>query len=86
MGTGFDMENANCMEITENQGIIPRAVHHLYDQIQIKRQDALNNGKIPPEFKVEAQFVELYNEEIIDLNDPALKVCIFFLDNSTRSF
>uniref|UniRef100_A0A8D0HR88 Kinesin-like protein KIF21A n=1 Tax=Sphenodon punctatus TaxID=8508 RepID=A0A8D0HR88_SPHPU len=64
MGTGFDV---NITE--EEQGIIPRAVKHLFKCIEEKRQAAINQGLPPPEFKVNAQFLELYNEEVLDLFD-----------------
>ncbi|XP_073475790.1 kinesin-like protein KIF21A isoform X3 [Aquarana catesbeiana] len=64
MGTGFDVN------ITEEElGIIPRAVKHLYRRIEQKQQAALEQGLPPPDFKVNAQFLELYNEEILDLFD-----------------
>ncbi|KAK6630614.1 hypothetical protein RUM43_014599 [Polyplax serrata] len=65
MGTGFEVE------IQENQiGILPRAIHHLFGGIKDRIQTARQNGEPPPEFKVDAQFMELYNDEIIDLLDP----------------
>ncbi|XP_028603537.2 kinesin-like protein KIF21A isoform X4 [Podarcis muralis] len=64
MGTGFDV---NIME--EEQGIIPRAVKHLYKCIEGKTHAAIQQGVPPPEFKVNAQFLELYNEEVLDLFD-----------------
>ncbi|XP_063164046.1 kinesin-like protein KIF21A isoform X7 [Candoia aspera] len=64
MGTGFDV---NIME--EEQGIIPRAVKHLYKCIEEKKHAAMKQGLPPPEFKVNAQFLELYNEEVLDLFD-----------------
>ncbi|XP_043932542.1 kinesin-like protein KIF21B isoform X2 [Protopterus annectens] len=64
MGTGFDV-NASF----EEQGIIPRAVGHLFSGIEERKHEALEMGKPPPEFKVSAQFLELYNEEILDLFD-----------------
>uniref|UniRef100_A0A3Q2P050 Kinesin-like protein KIF21B n=1 Tax=Fundulus heteroclitus TaxID=8078 RepID=A0A3Q2P050_FUNHE len=66
MGTGFDV-NLSLQE----QGIIPRAVHHLFEGIQSRRERAQETGIQPPEFKVSAQFLELYNEEILDLFDGA---------------
>ncbi|KAM9391314.1 kinesin-like protein KIF21B isoform 3-T3 [Salvelinus alpinus] len=66
MGTGFDV---NVQE--EEQGIIPRAVHHLFLGIQERKTQARQQGTHPPEFKVSAQFLELYNEEILDLFDGA---------------
>uniref|UniRef100_A0A7M4FZV5 Kinesin family member 21A n=1 Tax=Crocodylus porosus TaxID=8502 RepID=A0A7M4FZV5_CROPO len=64
MGTGFDV---NITE--EEQGIISRAVTHLFRCIEEKKQAAIKQGLPPPEFKVNAQFLELYNEEILDLFD-----------------
>ena len=64
MGTGFDMGIQ-----PSNLGIIPRAVRHLFDGIQTRVEEAKENNVTPPEFKVSAQFMELYNEEIIDLFD-----------------
>lgn len=61
MGTQFAIKDEN-----EN-GIIQRAVDHLFTGIS-KRQEAAKNIGLPtPEFKITAQFLELYNEEIIDL-------------------
>ncbi|XP_021240310.1 kinesin-like protein KIF21A isoform X6 [Numida meleagris] len=64
MGTGFDV---NITE--EEQGIISRAVKHLFGCIEEKKQAAIKQGIPPPDFKVNAQFLELYNEEILDLFD-----------------
>ncbi|XP_069566730.1 kinesin-like protein KIF21B isoform X4 [Brachyistius frenatus] len=64
MGTGFDVNLGQ-----QEQGIIPRAVHQLFEGIQNKKQRAQEAGNLPPEFKVSAQFLELYNEEILDLFD-----------------
>uniref|UniRef100_A0A8C3RE94 Kinesin family member 21B n=1 Tax=Cyanoderma ruficeps TaxID=181631 RepID=A0A8C3RE94_9PASS len=64
MGTGFDM---NISE--EEQGIIPRAITHLFSGIEERKQAAQSQGVAAPEFKVSAQFLELYNEEILDLFD-----------------
>ncbi|XP_030275334.1 kinesin-like protein KIF21B isoform X9 [Sparus aurata] len=64
MGTGFDVNLSQ-----QEQGIIPRAVHQLFEGIQNCRERAQETGSQPPEFKVSAQFLELYNEEILDLFD-----------------
>ncbi|XP_017290092.1 kinesin-like protein KIF21B isoform X1 [Kryptolebias marmoratus] len=66
MGTGFDVSLS-----PPEQGIIPRAVHQLFEGIQNQRLRAQEAGIQPPEFKVSAQFLELYNEEILDLFDGA---------------
>ncbi|KAM3587854.1 uncharacterized protein V6R79_015363 [Siganus canaliculatus] len=66
MGTGFDVN------IGEDElGIIPRAVNHLFSGIEERRQAATEQGKPVPEFKINAQFLELYNEEVLDLFDSA---------------
>uniref|UniRef100_A0A1A7XXD4 Kinesin-like protein n=1 Tax=Iconisemion striatum TaxID=60296 RepID=A0A1A7XXD4_9TELE len=64
MGTGFDVNIAE-----EELGIIPRAVHHLFKGIDERRQAAQEQGRPVPEFKINAQFLELYNEEVLDLFD-----------------
>lgn len=66
MGTGFDVEL-----LSEQVGIIPRAIHHLFDGIRNRINQAQENGLLPPEFKVTTQFMELYNEEVIDLFNPS---------------
>uniref|UniRef100_A0A8C4EMS1 Kinesin family member 21A n=1 Tax=Dicentrarchus labrax TaxID=13489 RepID=A0A8C4EMS1_DICLA len=64
MGTGFDVN------IGEDElGIIPRAVNHLFKGIEERRQAATEQGRPVPEFKINAQFLELYNEEVLDLFD-----------------
>ncbi|XP_053170002.1 kinesin-like protein KIF21A isoform X3 [Scomber japonicus] len=64
MGTGFDVSIGE-----EELGIIPRAVHHLFRGIEERRQAATEQGRPVPEFKINAQFLELYNEEVLDLFD-----------------
>ncbi|EFN70720.1 Kinesin-like protein KIF21B [Camponotus floridanus] len=65
MGTGFDVE------VDEDiVGIIPRAISHLFDGIMDKQERAKERAQMPPEFKVTAQFLELYNEDLKDLLEP----------------
>jgi kinesin family protein 4/21/27 len=66
MGTGFDVEVQ-----PEQVGIIPRAIHHLFQGIQNRANQAQETGQPAPEFKIVAQFMELYNEDVIDLFDPS---------------
>ncbi|OBS78382.1 hypothetical protein A6R68_19230, partial [Neotoma lepida] len=66
MGTGFDTVTSE-----EEQGIIPRAIAHLFRGIEERKRQAQEKGVTGPEFKVSAQFLELYNEEILDLFDSA---------------
>ncbi|XP_033752662.1 kinesin-like protein KIF21A isoform X2 [Pecten maximus] len=64
MGTGFDVDQSE-----EEEGIVPRAVSHLFRGIQERQQKAKERNEPQPDFKVTAQFIELYNEEIFDLLD-----------------
>nr|XP_029523262.1 kinesin-like protein KIF21A isoform X4 [Oncorhynchus nerka] len=64
MGTGFDVNIGE-----EELGIIPRAVSHLFRGIEERQQAAKEQGRPVPEFKINAQFLELYNEEVLDLFD-----------------
>ncbi|XP_011696601.1 PREDICTED: kinesin-like protein KIF21A isoform X2 [Wasmannia auropunctata] len=65
MGTGFDVEVDETIV-----GIIPRAIRHLFDGIADKQERARERAQMPPEFKVTAQFLELYNEDLKDLLEP----------------
>ncbi|XP_046878815.1 kinesin-like protein KIF21A isoform X3 [Hypomesus transpacificus] len=64
MGTGFDVSVGE-----DELGIIPRAVSHLFRGIEERKQAASEQGRPVPEFKINAQFLELYNEEVLDLFD-----------------
>ncbi|XP_071008219.1 kinesin-like protein KIF21A isoform X3 [Oncorhynchus clarkii lewisi] len=64
MGTGFDVNIGE-----EELGIIPRAVTHLFRGIEQRQQAAKEQERPMPEFKINAQFLELYNEEVLDLFD-----------------
>ncbi|XP_077151506.1 kinesin-like protein KIF21B isoform X1 [Ranitomeya variabilis] len=64
MGSGFDL-----MVSETELGIIPRAVRQLFGTIQERVGASRANGLPVPIFKVSAQFLELYNEEILDLFD-----------------
>lgn len=63
MGTGFDV---NITE--EEQGIISRAVKHLFRCIEEKKQGAIKQGLPPPDFKVNAQFLEVNMIHICECN------------------
>lgn len=54
MGTGFDVNISK-----EEEGIIPRAVSHLFDGIEKRKLAAKENGEPPPDFKVNVQFMEV---------------------------
>lgn len=64
MGTGFDIATSE-----EEEGIIPRAVTHLFEGIDQRKSDAKHRNEPLPDFKVTVQFMELYNEELMDLFD-----------------
>lgn len=77
MGTGFERDLCE-----QQEGIIPRAVRHLFNGIEDYRsmngEAATDNGAIGQiQFSVAAQFMELYNEDIIDLLDPYNKGKIY---------
>uniref|UniRef100_A0A914HIU5 Kinesin-like protein n=1 Tax=Globodera rostochiensis TaxID=31243 RepID=A0A914HIU5_GLORO len=48
-------------------GIIPRAVVQLFNGINKRRETARKAGKVIPTFEISVQFIELYNEQLIDL-------------------
>ena len=54
MGTGFDVAM-----FPELQGVIPRAVHHLFATIEQMRQEAIARGDPPSQFEITAQFMEV---------------------------
>ena len=55
MGTGFDAEDMR----QEETGIVPRAVEHLFNGIEERRRAAIERDETPPDFKVNAQFMEV---------------------------
>ncbi|KAG6447021.1 hypothetical protein O3G_MSEX004731 [Manduca sexta] len=68
MGSGWEGEG-ECDD--DRRGIIPRAIRDLFAGADARAEDARAQGQLPPEFSVQAQFIELYNEDIVDLLDPA---------------
>ncbi|XP_058451537.1 kinesin-like protein KIF21B isoform X5 [Malaya genurostris] len=75
MGTGFERDIPELQE-----GIIPRAVRHLFEGIVQLQENPYDDDGVylgSLQFSVAAQFMELYNEEIIDLLDPYSKGRIF---------
>ncbi|CAH2102149.1 unnamed protein product [Euphydryas editha] len=67
MGSGWEGEVVD----EEKRGIIPRAIRDLFAGADERAEAARSQGQLPPEFSVQAQFIELYNEDIVDLLDPA---------------
>lgn len=70
MGTSFDENTVR----SEDEGILPRAIAYLFSQIDEKKK-AQNDSKnsLNREIVVNVQFIELYNEEVIDLLDTSLQ-------------
>ncbi|CAH2050827.1 unnamed protein product, partial [Iphiclides podalirius] len=68
MGSGWEGEGQGD---EGRRGIIPRAIRDLFAGAEQRAEDARSRGLLPPEFSVQAQFIELYNEDIVDLLDPA---------------
>lgn len=59
------------MSLPENEvGIIPRAVDHLFQGIEESKRKAKENNIPPPDFKVNAQFIEVseYDFESLEMN------------------
>ena len=54
MGTGFDVSIPTC-----DIGIIPRAVEYLFQGIHELQEKAKEENTPPPDFKVNAQFMEV---------------------------
>jgi len=63
MGTSFD---ANCLT---DAGVIPRSLYSLFEGIDEKVRLSTVDGVAFKKFQVFVQFIELYNEDIIDLLD-----------------
>ena len=50
-----------------HEGMIPRALRQIFDGIEQRVAEAEAGKLMKPEFNVSVQFMEIYNEEIIDL-------------------
>ena len=55
MGTGFDVATS-----PEEEGIIPRAVAHLFEGIDRRKHDAKERNEPQPDFKITVQFMEVH--------------------------
>ncbi|XP_017075491.2 LOW QUALITY PROTEIN: kinesin-like protein KIF21A [Drosophila eugracilis] len=71
MGTGFEHDSESSESVL--LGIIPRAVQHIFSGIE--QLEASSSSELPasggsPQFSLAVQYIELYNEEIVDLLDP----------------
>lgn len=79
MGTGFDQASGD-----HTLGIIPRAIRHIFAGIDGMQYAENNEGSSvkTSQFSVAVQFIELYNEDIIDLLDPFNKNTTFKIHES----
>ncbi|GAV08791.1 hypothetical protein RvY_18434 [Ramazzottius varieornatus] len=68
MGTGFDVSIP-----VENFGIVPRAVDYMFEVMQSRHQEHLDLGRAPPVFDILVQFIELYQDDLVDLLDRATR-------------
>ena len=59
MGTGFDIATP-----AEEEGIIPRAVAHLFEGIDKRKTDAKQRNEPLPDFKVTVQFMEVCTSQL----------------------
>ncbi|KAK0399620.1 hypothetical protein QR680_003139 [Steinernema hermaphroditum] len=64
MGTALDTVSN---DLTPETGVIPRAIKQLFEEMLLRVEASKDKGLPEPKFNVLVQFVELYNEEIIDL-------------------
>lgn len=80
------------MKFKKSLGIIPRAVKHLFNGVNSRKQKAAEENLPPPEYQITAQFLELYNEEIIDLlsatrnADPKACSIYYYIRHSSSCF
>ena len=68
IGNGFG-ETSNYLNQNKesNIGLIPRSLEYIFEQIKCLKQE---NSEIS--YKLNAQFIEIYNENIIDLMDDTI--------------
>ncbi|XP_023177562.2 kinesin-like protein KIF21A isoform X2 [Drosophila hydei] len=78
MGTGFDHTSGDYQI-----GIIPRAIRHIFAGIdKLQHSEGSDASATNSQFSVAVQFIELYNEDIIDLLDPFNKNSSFKIHES----
>ncbi|KAJ3071904.1 Kinesin-like protein kif21b, partial [Podochytrium sp. JEL0797] len=63
MGTGLDSTSTTLPP--HLQGIVPRAIHHIFELIEAKKSQTKHY-----ESQLAVSFLELYNEELVDLLNP----------------
>lgn len=78
MGSGLDPTSGDY-----RLGIIPRAIRHIFAGIERMQHPEDNDVSVTnSQFSVAVQFIELYNEDIIDLLDPFNKNSTFKIHES----
>ena len=60
MGTGFDMAI-----VSEELGVIPRAVQQIFTGIEERRAAALEKNEQVPQFEVKTEFLEVLSELLL---------------------
>lgn len=84
MGTDFTKLKTNT---DHTQGIVPRALQQVFDEIQLMDQQSRENNQPVPTFKVTLQYLECYGEEIIDLLDENTQSSEFItIENNNGTF
>lgn len=66
MGTGFELNLT-----PDQEGMIPRALRQLFTGIEKRRSQASATDQMKPDFFVSVQFMEIYNESVMDLFEPS---------------
>ncbi|CAG8754517.1 13058_t:CDS:2, partial [Ambispora leptoticha] len=65
MGTALDGSNSSPEHIGESTGMVPRSIHRLFEDLNNRK------SKNPSyQFEVFVTFLELYNEDLVDLLNP----------------
>lgn len=68
--------NTTTMDCNE-EGMIPKVIHELFSEIEKRKNLA--------EFHVKASFLEIYNEQIIDLLDSHKNIKLIFLHLGSKT-
>ena len=56
-------------EMQEKRGLMQRSFEYIFDCMEREKQEALKSG-IEMQFLVKSSYLEIYNEQIMDLLDP----------------
>uniref|UniRef100_A0A7E4ZQY5 Kinesin motor domain-containing protein n=1 Tax=Panagrellus redivivus TaxID=6233 RepID=A0A7E4ZQY5_PANRE len=78
MGTAVNYSSA---DVDNTRGIVPRAAEHFFAGIEERKRQALEKNMLEPDFDISVQFIEIYNENFIDLfcsRDSRKKVTVYY--------